>query len=147
MKKSFHYMLMANQAMVHKLLLAGLEDTELTLGQPKILDFLRDHDGVSQKEIATGCHIEAPSLTSILFRMEANGLIERRMLNGNRRSLYVFLTDKGRKDMARVAEEFEAIEKKAFLGIEDSERDSFLKCFEKIYENLYREKEDLSWKE
>ena len=147
MKKSFHYMLMANQAMVHKLLLAGLEDTELTLGQPKILDFLKDHDGVSQKEIATGCHIEAPSLTSILLRMEANGLIERRMLNGNRRSLYVFLTDKGRKDTARVAEEFEAIEKKAFLGIEEAERASFFQCFEKIYENLYREKEGLSWKE
>ena len=147
MEKSFHYMLMANQAMVHKLLLSGLNDTELTLGQPKILDFLKDHDGVSQKEIATGCHIEAPSLTSILLRMETNGLIERRTLDGNRRSLHVFLTDKGKKDMKRVTEEFEAIEKKIFLGIENSERESFLKCFEKIYENLYKEKEGLSWKE
>ena len=147
MGKSFHYMLMANQAMVHKLLLSGLNDTELTLGQPKILDFLKDHDGVSQKEIAIGCHIEAPSMTSILLRMETNGLIDRRTLDGNRRSLHVFLTDKGKKDMVRVTEEFQEIEKKVFLGIEDSERESFLKCFEKIYENLYREKEGLSWKE
>ena len=35
-----------------------LKDTGLTLGQPKVLDYLKDHDGVSQKEIAAGCLIE-----------------------------------------------------------------------------------------
>lgn len=37
------------------------------MGQPKVLDYLKDHDGSSQKEIARACHIEPGSLTSILF--------------------------------------------------------------------------------
>ena len=70
MDKSFHYLLMANQALIHKKLLSSLKDTDLSLGQPKILEYLKEHNGSSQKEIAKGCHIEAGSLTSVLGRME-----------------------------------------------------------------------------
>ena len=39
--------------------LANLRDTGLTIGQPKVLEYLAGHDGVSQIEIARACHIEA----------------------------------------------------------------------------------------
>lgn len=90
MNSSFHYLVMAEQAMVQKALLARIKGSGLTLGQPKVLDYLKDHNGASQKDIAGGCHIEAGSLTSILNRMEERGIVERRMLHGNRRSSYVF---------------------------------------------------------
>ena len=67
MNDSFHYLSMANHMMVQKKLMEQLKDTGLTLGQPKVLDYLKDHDGASQKEIAAGCLIEAGSLTSILI--------------------------------------------------------------------------------
>ena len=136
MRTSFHYLLMANQALLHKRLLNGLSDTCLTLGQPKVLDYLKEHNGVSQKEIAAGCHIEAASLTSILSRMEEKGMIERKMLNGNRRSLYVFLTDFGKELCDTVEQEFRNIEEIAFAGITDEERQDFMDTFMKIYGNL-----------
>ena len=52
--------------------------------------------GAGQKEIAAACHIEPATLTSVLNRMGEKGMIERRMRNGNRRSLYVFLPGKGK---------------------------------------------------
>lgn len=136
MRTSFHYLLMANQALLHKRLLNGLSDTCLTLGQPKVLDYLKEHNGVSQKEIAAGCHIEAASLTSILSRMEEKGMIERKMLNGNRRSLYVFLTDFGKELCDTVEQEFRNIEEIAFEGITEEERQRFMDTFMKIYGNL-----------
>ena len=136
MRTSFHYLLMANQALLHKRLLNGLSDTCLTLGQPKVLDYLKEHNGVSQKEIAAGCHIEAASLTSILSRMEEKGMIERKMLNGNRRSLYVFLTDFGKELCDTVEQEFRNIEGIAFAGITEEERQNFMDTFVKIYGNL-----------
>ncbi len=39
--------------------LANLRDTGLTIGQPKVLEYLAGHDGVSQIEIARASHIEA----------------------------------------------------------------------------------------
>ena len=136
MRTSFHYLLMANQALLHKRLLNGLSDTCLTLGQPKVLDYLKEHNGVSQKEIAAGCHIEAASLTSILSRMEEKGMIERKMLNGNRRSLYVFLTDFGKELCDTVEQEFRNIEEIVFAGITEEERQKFMDTFVKIYGNL-----------
>jgi DNA-binding MarR family transcriptional regulator len=101
---SLHYLTMANQMLIQKRLLERVKASGLTLGQPKVLDYLKNHDGASQKEIAAGCFIEAGSLTSILNRMEEKGLIERRMLNGNRRTFHIFMTESGKKSQKLVEE-------------------------------------------
>jgi len=136
MDDSFHYMSMINHMTVQKKLMEQLKDTGLTLGQPKVLDYLKDHDGVSQKEIAAGCLIEAGSLTSILNRMEEKDLIERKMLNGNRRTFHIFMTESGKKNQKLVEEAFEKIEKTALNGISEEEQKLFMEIFYRIYRNL-----------
>lgn len=139
MEFSFHYLLMANQAILHKKLLSKLKETELTLGQPKVLDYLKEHDGASQKEIALNCHIEPPSLTSILNRMEEKGMIMRTILNGNRRSSYIFLTESGKKLQLAVDDAFFSLEQTAFHNIPDFEKEQFMNTFLQIYYNLASE--------
>ena len=73
---TFHYMVMANHAIYNRMLMEILEETGLTAGQPKVLDYLGYHDGASQKEIAAHCYIEAATLTSVLNGMEAKALID-----------------------------------------------------------------------
>ena len=136
MNDSFHYLSMANHMMVQKKLMEQLKDTGLTLGQPKVLDYLKDHDGASQKEIAAGCLIEAGSLTSILNRMEEKGLIERKMLNGNRRTLHIFMTESGKKNQKLVEETFEKIEETALNNVSEEEQKVFMEIFLRIYRNL-----------
>lgn len=123
MHDSLHYLLMANHLIFQKSLLAGIKDTDLTLGQPKILDYLSLHDGAVQKEIAEACHIEAATITSILLGMEKKDLIVRKNINGNRRNLYVYLTDKGKLLAGQVAFQFGIIEKKALSGFSDEEKE------------------------
>ncbi|GAA6374832.1 MarR family transcriptional regulator [Firmicutes bacterium i23-0019-B6] len=136
MDDSFHYMSMINHMTIQKKLMEQLKDTGLTLGQPKVLDYLKDHDGVSQKEIAAGCLIEAGSLTSILNRMEEKNLIERKMLNGNRRTFHIFMTESGKKNQKLVEEAFKKIEKTALNGISEEEQKLFMEIFCRIYRNL-----------
>lgn len=133
MSGSFHYLIMAEQSMFQKELLARLKGTGLTIGQPKVLDYLLEHDGASQKDIAHGCHIEPGTLTSLLNRMEETGLVERRMLNGNRRSYHIFMTDRGKELAERIAEVFRELEDEAFAGISVEDRERFLRLFQKIY--------------
>ena len=139
MDDSFHYLSMINHMTIQKKLMEQLKDTGLTLGQPKVLDYLKDHDGVSQKEIAAGCLIEAGSLTSILNRMEEKNLIERKMLNGNRRTFHIFMTEEGKKKQQLVSEAFSEIERKAVEGISKEEMEGFLSVYQKIYANLLDE--------
>lgn len=141
MSHSFHYLIMAEHSIFQKELLNRLKDTGLTIGQPKVLDYLKDHDGAGQKEIARGCHIEPGTLTTILNRMEDAGLVERRMLNGNRRSLYVFLTGKGKEQLKLVTEAFSGMEKEAFRGISETERELFMDLMLRVYENISSRKD------
>ena len=136
MDDTLHYLIMANQMLVQKALLEQIKNTGLTIGQPKILDYLKEHDGSNQKEIARACFLEAGSLTIILNKMEEKGLIERRILNGNRRSFHIFLTEEGKKKQQLVADAFLEIEKKALSNISEKEYEQFISVYQKIYSNL-----------
>ena len=136
MKQTFHYLSMANHSMVQKKLMERIKNSGLTLGQPKVLDYLSENDGASQKEIAAACHIEPGSLTSILNRMEERNMIERRMLNGNRRTFHVFLTSYGKELQKKVDTAFSEIEAEALEGITMEEYEEFMNTFQKIYQNL-----------
>lgn len=136
--ETFHYLLMANHMVFQKKVLEKLKMSGLTSGQPKVLDYLREHDGASQKEIAAACHIEAGSLTSVLNRMEEKGMIERKNLNGNRRTFHIFMTETGRTLQQKVDETFAELEEEMFGKIPEAEREQFMQTFEKIYMNLWQ---------
>ena len=135
---SFHYLSMAVHSMIQKNFMEQVKSSGLTSGQPKVLDYLRDHNGANQKEIAAACHIEPGSLTSVLNRMEEKGLIERRMLDGNRRTFYIFMTDEGSRLKDLVENNFASIEKKALRNIISEEQAPFIETISKIYENLMK---------
>ena len=135
MSSSFHYLVMAEHSIFQKKLIAKLKGTGLTSGQPKVRDYLKDHDGASQKDIAHGCHIEPGTLTTLLNRMEEIGLVERRMLGGNRRSFYVFMTDLGKSKLKLVTDAFNELEEEAFSDISAEDRENFMDLFQKIYKN------------
>ena len=46
---SFHYLSMAVHSMIQKNFMEQVKSSGLTSGQPKILDYLRDHNGANQK--------------------------------------------------------------------------------------------------
>jgi DNA-binding MarR family transcriptional regulator len=142
--ESIHYLLMSDHFLVQKSLLTSIKDSELTPGQPKILDYLQNHNGCVQKEIAKGCHIEPASITVILKGMESKGYIERKMLNGDRRSLYVFLTEKGKKYIEYLNEKFDKVENTALKNFSEDEKQQLNDLLMRVYENMIaNEKEEI----
>lgn len=139
--ESLHYLLMINHLMLQRSLLTNIKDTQLTLGQPKVLDYLKDHDGAIQKDIAIACQIEPATITSVLLGMENKGLIVRKTLNSNRRSLYVYLTDEGRSLANRVELEFNHIESKALLGFSEEEKSILNALMVRIKNNMMEKKD------
>lgn len=146
MKESLHYLLMANHFMIQKALVTSVKDTGLTSGQPKVLDYLKDHNGAVQKDIAAGCHIEPASLTSILNGMETKGLIERRLCPDNHRFYNVYLTETGRLYVGRLENEFDTIESYALQNFSEADKEQLIEYLSRIYNTVlnYKGKEDKS---
>ena len=139
MEQSFHHLMMSGHMLLQKRMLARGRAEGLTMGQPKVLDYLGAHDGVSQRQIAAACCIEPATLTSLLNRMEERELVERRTLNGNRRTFYVFLTERGHTLQQQVARDFAELEAEAFRGVTEEERDTVCRVLAKVCGNLRTE--------
>ena len=146
MKESLHYLLMANHFMIQKALVTSVKDTGLTSGQPKVLDYLKNHNGAVQKDIAAGCHIEPASLTAILNGLETKVLIERRLCPDNHRFYNVYLTETGRLYVGRLENEFDTIESYALQNFSEADKEQLIEYLSRIYNTMlnYKGKEDKS---
>ena len=109
---------------------------DLTVGQPKILDFLCEHNGCSQKELAKHCHIEPATATSLLGHLERNGLIYRQANDRDRRVLNVYLTDEGKNRQHMVQKVFEQIDEDSFKGFTEEEKAKTVEYLNRICQNL-----------
>lgn len=115
MENSLHHLLMTNHTAFRKRIFSALKNEGLTSGQPKVLEYLAEHDGALQKDIAAACRIEPATMTSLLCGMEKKGLITRSA--PDRRSLSVYLTEKGRMLIPLIKEEFSRIEDLSLIHI------------------------------
>ncbi|MCI8646541.1 MAG: MarR family transcriptional regulator [Firmicutes bacterium] len=118
-----HYLFMTCRTLLQKQLYFRLADTPLTLGQPKILEFLEYAEGCQQKEIAKACNIEPATVTALLLNMEHAGFIDRRTEQGNRRSLYVYLTEDGKIMMEKTITALKETVAAAFCGMEERQKE------------------------
>lgn len=112
----------------------------LTLGQgqPRILARLLQGDGLTQRELADECMLDAATLSRALDRLEEMGLIRREEHPGSRRSYLVRLTDAGREKAAKVQEGFEQLEELLCQGFSPDELERLQRDLEHIRANLDR---------
>lgn len=136
MDRSFHYLLMATQSLFQRSVMAELNGSGLTAGQPKVLDYLGCHDGSVQKAIAAGCQIDPATLTGLLNRMEEKGLIRRCNEDGNRRSLHVYLTEQGWAKQREVRQTMERQSEVVQAGLSEKQRAQLLDCLYKVCANM-----------
>lgn len=116
--------------------------SDITKGQPKILNYLAENDGSIQKDIAKNCNIEPATVTSVLAVMEKSGFIERRPNAGDRRILNVYLTEKGKITQENSQRAICEIEKECFRGFTEEEKMQAKSFFERMYNNLSKGDEE-----
>ena len=138
--ESLHYLLMKAHVNLNRWILNEAAELGLSPGQPKVLEYLMEWGESNQKTIADYCEIEQATVGSILTRMERDGLIVRTQREGNRRSLYVSLTPKGRKMVERMAEVFRQADALAAAGLSEEERALLPVLLEKVYCSVSGEK-------
>ncbi len=130
--ESLHYLLMKSSAMFSKQILSEVSKLGLTAGQPKVLDFLLQYQEADQKTIAAYCEIEQATVGSILWRMENAGLVVRRQKEGNRRSLYVSLTEKGMAAATQLKDVFQQVEQTATAALTPQEQQTLKEILSKM---------------
>ena len=79
-----------NRAMVRFTAGLGLKPS-----QPKVLEYLSEHDGCTARDICQGCIIDKSTMAILLPRLEEQGLVRRETSKEDARMAYVHLTERG----------------------------------------------------
>jgi DNA-binding MarR family transcriptional regulator len=90
------------------------------------LNYLREHEGLSQQAMAEALHMDANSCVLLLNDLEAAGLAERRRDPHDRRRHTVALNPAGRRALERAERALESVEDDV-LGALDAEERAMLR--------------------
>lgn len=74
-----------------------LNEHHVSFGHWAFLRILWTQDGLTQRELSDEAGVMEPTTYSALKAMEALGYVERKHLPGNKKNMYVYLTDRGRE--------------------------------------------------
>lgn len=102
-------------------------------GQKRVLAVLKLEDGLTQNYLAEILALKPGSLAELLKKMEAKDVIKRETDTQDKRVKRVYLTEAGKKAVARIDEAQKEQDTSAFFaGLTDEEQETFSKYLEKI---------------
>ena len=108
----------------------ALDPAGLTYPQYLVLLVLWESDARPVKEIGEALHLDYGTLSPLLKRLEANGLVTRTRLPADERTVVISLTEQGRAVRTRAAGVPSAIG--CALGLEDAERRELIKTLRRL---------------
>jgi DNA-binding MarR family transcriptional regulator len=118
-----------------------LEKFGITAGQPRLLNYLFQHDGCIQHELAIQCDLKPATVSTILQGLEKAEMVFRLNDSADRRIQRVFLTEKGVQSQNKIDKVFNTLEKESFEDFTDQEKEFFLVMLDRLYFNLKHQME------
>lgn len=110
---------------------------ECTLSQFDVVAHLvREKNGVTSVELSRRLLVTAGNITGLIDRMEKAGLVERKRDAGDRRTIRIHLTAKGRKLAERVIPKHSADIESIFAVLSDAEKNQLHKNLDKLIQAL-----------
>lgn len=119
-----------------------LRDLKIHPGQCGMLWGLSQNDGLSQKELAKKMRITPPSITVMIRKMEAEGLIKKKQDEKDQRITRIYITEKGKE----IAEHMDGVlcqlEKEVFANMSEQEIMLLHRLLLQMKENLSKGNKD-----
>jgi DNA-binding MarR family transcriptional regulator len=113
-----------------------LGEVGLHPGQEVLLMELWQGDGRTQAELAEALAVEPPTITKMLQRMEAAGLVQRKPHPDDRRAQRVFLTARGKRLQQKVDRLWAQLATRAVAGMSDRQQATFKSMLGTVTDNL-----------
>lgn len=109
-----------------------VSELDLTAVQAMILGFLHEEDRITSVELGSRAGLDSATLTGILDRLEAAGLIERKGNPEDRRSIHIHLTQKGKEVAKQAASTIEAANFAFLKGLTEEQRRDLYSIIHKL---------------
>ena len=109
---------------------------DVPFGHWSFLRILWETDGLTQKELSERAGVMEPTTFAAMKAMQARGYIVRRQLPGNRKNIYVYLSDEGRALKHKLVPMAEEANHVSMAGIAPADITTTRKVLLAMIENL-----------
>lgn len=107
---------------------ASLKGWDLSVPEWRVLACLVETDGLAVGELAEMVMMKQPSTTKVLDRMEADGLVRRRIAQEDRRRVLIHITQRGRARVKPVLAAARAHQRDRLAPFDEAERALILRA-------------------
>ncbi|SDR31690.1 MarR family transcriptional regulator [Pseudovibrio sp. Tun.PSC04-5.I4] len=121
---------------------AHLSRIGLHPGQEAVLKILNETDGKTMSQLALALGVQPPTVTKMVTRLAAQGLVFRKISEKDGRLARVFLTEEGRARIFQVDRAWKRLEKEALVGLDDKDRKRLRRLLRQVEKNLSASFED-----
>jgi len=90
------FRLLRLQTRINLSITARVREIGLSVPQCDVLTTLTEREGISQQDLAARLYVTKGNISGLIDRLEAAKLVERRSIEGDRRSHAIYLTPQGR---------------------------------------------------
>lgn len=112
------------------------KEDDITPEQWSILTCLWEKEGVTPKELADLIYKDKPNTNRILEKLQAKGLIVRKLHPTDRRAFQIFLTERGWAVRDGLITKVNELQKEVTAGIEAAKVEEMKRLLNQIYANL-----------
>lgn len=109
----------------------------VTIPQYLSLDIIDIYHCLKMKDIAKYLNISLPAATGLISRLHRIGMVKRSYDKKDRRLIFVSLTPKGKRVLEQIRLQRHKVIQKAFGGLREHERQTYLRLLKKVEKNLY----------
>lgn len=118
----------------------SLNRMDLQVGQGAVISTLGKHGEMPQNRIAKIRKVSPATISVMIRRMEANGLVQRRSDESDAKINLISLTPKGEEAYADMQADFADKPAQVFAGLTDEDKQSAAHIFQTIFNNLEKMK-------
>ncbi len=124
-------------SVIHRFLITkSASSAGLYYGQPNMLQYIKAHDGCTQKELAKALFISPPSAATSLKRMERSELITRTSDSDDPRKNHISVTPKGLEALDKFTQICKSTDEKMFEGFSKEDIDQLYSLLSRLHKNL-----------
>lgn len=115
---------------------AFAKEHDMTLPRARALFLLSNHKCMTQTELAAALEIETPTLVRLIDGLEKQGLVTRRVVEGDRRAKHILLTEAAHGQVEELQQVAELLRIKILKDLTEQDLDEGLRIMQLILKNM-----------
>ena len=109
-----------------------INSLDISSSEYKVLSVLTLNEELTQTTLSEVCYMDKPATSRIIRKMQSASLINKKKKSGNKKVVYISLTEKGKNIANQILEKHAELKTNQFFNINEEDKITLIKLIDKL---------------